>query len=111
MQKIITPNERWHRARILPAEPGPYVKDGFLGFVMLDGSKVLCQCITDPLASKIVELYSHAANTAAAANRDAARAAEPVQGPGNPADVPPGSSPAIPDEGKAQSGEMRSQMG
>jgi len=104
MQRILTEIERQRLARRLPKhQPGPYVQDGFLGFVLLDGSRVLCQCIPDPWASLIVEACN-AGKNAAAADRDTARQADPDQGESGSSDIPSGAGSPVPNEGQAQGG-------
>jgi hypothetical protein len=44
--------------RTYTGNPGAYVVQGQLYFTLLDGSAVLCNCIKDPYASKIVELFN-----------------------------------------------------
>lgn len=43
--------------RVVLKEPGAYVVDGKLFFRLLDGSTLSCECIADPYATKIVELF------------------------------------------------------
>jgi hypothetical protein len=38
--------------------PGPYVVKGRLFFRLPDGSSVSCECVGEPYASKIVELWN-----------------------------------------------------
>jgi hypothetical protein len=58
MQEPIEPRDGRRLLANLPAKPGPYVKDGFLGFVLRDGCRVLCTCIGEPHASRIVETFN-----------------------------------------------------
>lgn len=38
--------------------PGAYVVGSSLFFILLDNSAISCECIAEPYASKIVELFS-----------------------------------------------------
>lgn len=38
---------------------GPHVVDGHLFFKMPDGSTILCECIGEPYASQIVEMWQY----------------------------------------------------
>ena len=50
--------------------PGPSVVQGKLFFRLLDGSSISCECIGEPYASKIVELYREMSDALAIANAD-----------------------------------------
>ena len=43
--------------RVVLKEPGAYVVNGKLFFRLLDGSTLTCECIADPYATKIMELF------------------------------------------------------